>query len=445
MFKNSRALLAVIIVLTLSALVVDWPKIPVRFSLGPIKVDTLIAGPALDVNLFGGSLRRDLNVKLGLDLKGGTNLTLRADVSDIAAGERDKALEAVKEVVERRVNFFGVAEPVVQTSKVEGDYRIIVELPGVTNIDEAKNLVGQTAKLEFREFKESEVAAGTIPTIANTKSTGITGKDLKSAAADFQQSQSPDSTGGPVVRFELTGPGAKKFSEVTKKLIGKPLVVFLDDVPVSAPIVQSEISNEGVITGVSSDDAKRLAIQLSAGALPVKKIDIISEKTIGPTLGQTSINRSLIAGIVGFIAIAIFMIVYYRLLGLLAVAVLLLYALYVLAIFKLIPVTLTLAGIAGFILSVGMAVDANILIFERMKEELRVGRARAEAIEIGFTRAWSSIRDSNFSSLITATILFWFGTGSVKGFAVALAIGVIISMFTAITVTRTLLRLVYRN
>jgi len=445
MFKNSRVLLAVIIVLTLSALVVDWPKIPVKFSLGPIKVDTVIAGPALEVNLLGGSLRRDLDVKLGLDLKGGTNLTLRADVSDIAAGERDKALEAAKEVIERRVNFFGVAEPVVQTSKVGSDYRIIVELPGVTNVDEAKSIVGQTAKLEFREFKESEVAAGTIPTLINTKSTGITGRDLKSAVADFQQSQSPDSTGGPVVRFELTGPGAKKFSEVTKKLIGKPLVVFLDDVPVSAPIVQSEISNEGVITGVSSDDAKRLAIQLSAGALPVKKIDIIAEKTIGPTLGQTSINRSLIAGIVGFVAIAIFMVVYYRLLGLLAVAALLLYALYVLAIFKLIPVTLTLAGIAGFILSVGMAVDANILIFERMKEELRIGRARAEAIEIGFTRAWSSIRDSNVASLITAAILFWFGTGSVKGFAVALAIGVITSMFTAITVTRTLLRLIYRN
>jgi len=445
MFKNSRVLLAVIIVLTLSALVVDWPKIPVKFSLGPIKVDTVIAGPALEVNLLGGSLRRDLDVKLGLDLKGGTNLTLRADVSDIAVGERDKALDAVKEVIERRVNFFGVAEPVVQTSKVGSDYRIIVELPGVTNVDEAKSIVGQTAKLEFREFKESEVAAGTIPTLINTKSTGITGRDLKSAVADFQQSQSPDSTGGPVVRFELTGPGAKKFSEVTKKLIGKPLVVFLDDVPVSAPIVQSEISNEGVITGVSSDDAKRLAIQLSAGALPVKKIDIIAEKTIGPTLGQTSINRSLIAGIVGFVAIAIFMVVYYRLLGLLAVAALLLYALYVLAIFKLIPVTLTLAGIAGFILSVGMAVDANILIFERMKEELRIGRARAEAIEIGFTRAWSSIRDSNVASLITAAILFWFGTGSVKGFAVALAIGVITSMFTAITVTRTLLRLIYRN
>jgi len=177
----------------------------------------------------------------------------------------------------------------------------------------------------------------------------------------------------------------------------------------------------------------------------VKKIDIIAEKTIGPTLGQTSINRSLIAGIVGLLAVAIFMIIYYRLLGLLAVAALLLYALYVLAVFKLIPITLTLAGIAGFILSVGMAVDANILIFERMKEELRVGRARAEAIEIGFIRAWSSIRDSNVSSLITAAILFWFGTGSVKGFAVALAIGVITSMFTAITVTRTLLRLIYRN
>ena len=445
MLKNSRVLLAVIIVLTLAALVIDWPKVPIKFSFGPIKVDTILAGPAIDVKLFGGSLRRDLDVKLGLDLKGGTSLTLRADVGDIASGERDKALEAAKEVIERRVNYFGVAESAIQTSKVGGDYRIIVELPGVTNVDEAKNLVGQTAKLEFREFKEPEVAAGTIPTLINTKPTGVTGRDLKSAVADFQQSQSPDAKGGPVVRFELTSSGAKKFSKVTKRLIGKPLVVFLDDIPVSAPIVQSEISNEGIITGVSSDDAKRLAIQLSAGALPVKKIDIISEKTIGPTLGQTSINRSLIAGIVGLLAVAIFMIIYYRLLGLLAVAALLLYALYVLAVFKLIPITLTLAGIAGFILSVGMAVDANILIFERMKEELRVGRARAEAIEIGFIRAWSSIRDSNVSSLITAAILFWFGTGSVKGFAVALAIGVITSMFTAITVTRTLLRLIYRN
>ena len=445
MFKNPRVLLAIIIVLTAFALIIDWPNVPVKFSLGPIKVDTVLAGPALNVSLFGISFQRDLDVKLGLDLKGGTSLTLLADMSDISANERDKALEAVKEVIERRVNFFGVAEPTVQTSKVGEDHRIIVELPGVTNVEEAKNLVGQTAKLEFREFKEPEVPAGTIPSVENTKPTGVTGKDLKSASADFQQSQSPDASAGPVVRFELTNESAEKFRELTKRLIGKPLIVFLDDIPISAPIVQSEIGREGVITGVGGEEAKLLAIQLSAGALPVKKIDVISEKTIGPTLGQTSINRSLIAGIIGLIAVAIFMLAYYRLLGLLAIIALFLYSLYVLAIFKLIPVTLTLAGIAGFILSVGMAVDANILIFERMKEELRVGRTRAEAIEIGFTRAWSSIRDSNVSSLITAVILFWFGTGSVKGFAVALAIGVIISMFTAITVTRTLLRLAYRN
>ncbi len=445
MLKNPRLILALIIVLTTISLVVDWPRVPIKFSLGPVKIDTVLAGPALNFNLFGVPIKRDLDVKLGLDLQGGTSLTLRADVSDIPANERDKALEAAKEVIERRVNFFGVAEPTVQTSKVGEDYRIIVELPGVGNVDEAKQLVGQTAKLEFREFKEKEVPAGTIPTIFNTKSTGISGKDLKSARADIQQAQGTDTASGPVVNFELKKEAAEKFRKVTKRLIGKPLVVFLDDIPISAPIVQSEIGQKGVITGVTSDETKRLAIQLSAGALPVKKIDIISEKTIGPTLGQTSINRSLIAGVVGMLIVALFMLAYYRSLGALAVVVLFLYVLYVLAMFKLIPITLTLAGIAGFILSIGMAVDANILIFERMKEELRVGRTKAQAIEIGFTRAWSSIRDSNMSSLITAAILFWFGTGSVKGFAVALAIGIIISMFTAITITRNLLRLVYRS
>ncbi|HEX7456090.1 MAG TPA: protein translocase subunit SecD [Candidatus Nanoarchaeia archaeon] len=445
MLKNPRVILVLIIVLTSVALIVDWPRVPIKFSLGPLKLDTVIAGPALNINLFSASFRRDLDVKLGLDLRGGTSLTLRADVSDIPANERDKALEAAKEVIDRRVNFFGVTEPMVQTSEVGEDYRIIVELPGVTNVEEAKQLVGQTAKLEFREFADSNVPAGTIPTVLNTKPTGISGKDLKSATADFQQAQGPDTTGGPVVRFELRKEAADKFRKLTKRLIGKPLVVFLDNIAISAPIVQSEIGQEGVITGVTTDEAKRLAIQLSAGALPVKKIDIISEKTIGPTLGKTSISHSLIAGLVGLIVVALFMLFYYRLLGVLAVVALFLYALYVLAIFKIIPVTLTLAGIAGFILSVGMAVDANILIFERMKEELRIGRTRTQAIEIGFTRAWSSIRDSNVSSLITSTILFWFGTGSVKGFAIALAIGIIVSMFTAITITRSLLRLVYRS
>ncbi|MDP2720676.1 MAG: protein translocase subunit SecD [bacterium] len=445
MVKRPRIILLLIIVLTLAALIVDLPKAPIKFSIGPLKVNTIVAGPRLNLKLLGVPLKRDLDVKLGLDLKGGTNLTLRADMSGIADSEKDKALEAAKEVIERRVNALGVTESIVQTSKVGGDYRIIVELPGVTNVEEAKKLVGQTAKLEFRQFIEPEVAAGTIPTIANTKPTGISGKDLKKATTDFQASQTSEDSGGPVVRFELRSASADKFRAVTKSLIGKPLVVFLDNQAVSAPIVQSEIGQEGVITGVSSDEAKRLAIQLSAGALPVKKIDIISEKTIGPTLGKTSIDRSLLAGAIGILIVASFMLAYYKLLGVLADIALLLYILFVLATFKLVPITLTLAGIAGFILSVGMAVDANILIFERMREELREGRARAQAIEIGFSRAWSSIRDSNVSSLITATILFWFGTGAVKGFAVALAIGILISMFTAITITRNLLRVVYRS
>jgi preprotein translocase subunit SecD len=444
MLKNPRIILLVILVLTVGALVVDWPRVPVKLHLGPIKVDTVLAGPRINWKLFGASFQRDLDIKLGLDLRGGTSLTLRADVSDIDEADRGKALEAAKEVISRRINFLGVAEPIVQTSKVGSDYRILVELPGVGDVEEAKSLVGQTAKLEFREFTDPEVPPGTIPTLENTKPTGISGKDLKSANQDFQQASDTSEKGGPVVRFVLRGDAANKFREVTKSLIGEPLAIFLDDMAISAPTVQSEIGEEGVITGLTADESKRLAIQLSAGALPVKKIDIISEKTIGPTLGKTSIDRSIVAGAVGIFTIALFMLIYYGLPGLLANAALVIYTLYVLALFKIIPVTLTLAGIAGFILSIGMAVDANILIFERMREELRAGRARAQALEIGFTRAWSSIRDSNVSSLITCTILFWFGTGPVRGFALALAIGILISMFTAITVTRNFLRLVYR-
>lgn len=445
MFKNPRIILLSIIIFALIAVVIDWPRVPVNISLGPVNIDTVLAGPKIDTTVFGLNIKRDLDVKLGLDLRGGTSLILKADMSGIPAAERDKALDAAKEVISRRVDYFGVAEPIVQTSKVEGDYRIIVELPGINNVDEAKGLIGQTANLEFREYVDPNVQSGTIPTLINTKESGVTGKDLKSASVDIQQSQTPDQPSSPVVGFELTSEGSKKFQALTKRLINKPLVVFLDGQPISAPIVQSEISQKGVISGVTAEEAKRLAIQLSAGALPVKKIDVLSERTIGPTLGQTSINRSFLAGIIGIFVVALFILIYYKLPGFLADISLFLYAIFVLAIFKLIPITLTLAGIAGFILSVGMAVDANILIFERMKEELRLGRTRAQAIEIGFTRAWSSIRDSNVSSLITAVILYWFGTGSVKGFAVALAVGIIVSMFTAIIVTRNLLRVVYRN
>lgn len=441
---RNRVFLALIFFVVITALIIDWPRVPVKFNLGPLNVDTVLAGPKLDLNAFGTRIQRDLDIKLGLDLQGGTDLVLKADMSDIPEGQKKEALDAAKEVIERRVNLFGVAEAVVQTSQVGEDYRIIVQLPGVKNVEEAKKLVGETAKLEFRELADPNAPAGTFPTLENTKESGITGRDLKSANVDYPQSQGSQNQGQPAVAFEIKSESADKFGQLTKRLIGKPLAIFLDDQVVSAPTVQSEISDRGQITGVDAEQAKRLATQLKAGALPVKKIDIVSERTVGATLGQESVQKSLVAGVIGLVVIGIFMIFFYGIPGLLADIALIIYTMVSLAIFKSIPVTLTLAGIAGFILSIGMAVDANVLIFERMKEEIRNGRTRKQSIEIGFSRAWNSIRDSNISSLITTVILFSFGTGQVRGFAIALAIGILVSMFTAITVTRTFLRVVYK-
>lgn len=441
--NKHRIALFFILIITALALLVDWPIVPIKFNLGPIKINTVLAGPEINWRIFGQDFKRDLNVKLGLDLQGGTDLTLRADVSDLPADKRKDALDSAREVIERRVNLFGVSESVVQTALVGGDYRIIVELPGVKNVDEAKNLVGQTAKLEFRQYSDPNTPVGTPVTMETTKPSGITGKDLQSAMASFTPGQS-SAPSTPVVEFEIKKESVAAFSALTKSLIGKPLAVALDDSIISYPTVNSEISDRGQITGLTIDEAKLLATQLKAGALPVKKIDIISETTVGATLGQKSVTKSLFAGIVGLLVIGIFMIFFYGLPGVLAVAALIIYTLIALALFKLIPVTLTLAGIAGFILSIGMAVDANVLIFERMKEEMRAGRLRKQAIEIGFSRAWNSIRDSNFSSLITTGILFYFGTGQVRGFALTLALGILVSMFTAITVTRTFLRVVYK-
>ncbi len=451
MMKRPRFVLLLIILITGLSIVLSWPTTPIKINFGPIKIDTVLSHPTVDFTILGARFKRDFEPKLGLDLKGGIDLTLRADVSEIDEEARDEALVAAKEIIERRVNALGVAEPIVQTSRVGDDYRIIVQLPGVQDIEEAKQLVGQTAKLEFREFTKAEDAESfatirtPLPVLDNTKPTGVDGRDLKKASPDFQQAGQGQVQGGPVVRFELKGESVDKFRQLTSRLIGKPLIVFLDDTAVSAPIVQSEIGEEGIITGVSADEAKRLAIQLNSGALPVKRIEIIQERTIGATLGQQSVNQSLIAGAIGLIIVGLFMLAYYGAWGLLADIALIIYSLIVYSIFKSVPITLTLAGIAGFILSIGMAVDANILIFERMKEELRAGRTRAQAVEIGFSRAWNSIRDSNVASLLTSAILYWFGTGSVRGFALALAIGILVSMFSAIVITRNFLRFVYRR
>lgn len=398
--------------------------------------------PSIDTKLFGIHIKKDFKTRLGLDLAGGTQLTLEADMATIPQTDRKEGLESAKQVIERRVNFFGVSEPVIQ-SAISGDsYRIIVELPGITNTDEAIALVGQTAQLEFREIiDENASMSATLPV-------GITGADLKKSNLQFNPQ-----TGEPEVGIQFTPDGAKKFADVTKRLINKPLAIFLDGVVVTAPRVNSEISDgQAVITGsFTVEAAKQLAIQLNAGALPVP-VKIVEKRTIGATLGADSVTKSVRAGVIGLGLVAAFMIVQYGWLGLLADVALCMYGLITLFLYRFIPVTLTLPGIAGFILSIGMAVDSNILIFSRYYEELRRGKPWQIAIELGFGKAWESIRDANFTTIITSIILFNPGnwsflptSGLVRGFAATLFLGVVTSLFTGIVVTRTLVRMFYKG
>ena len=537
MGMRKRLWLSLLLIIALTALagVVDWPK-----------------GPDIRI----GEYFKEIKVHLGLDLQGGTHLVYKADTADIPSSDRSEAIEGVRDVIERRVNAFGVSEPIVQTSKSGDEYRVIVELPGVTDVTQAIQMIGETPLLEFREqaapeldddqaqamkaynadakiraaeillsaldegtdfaelakeksegpsaenggdlgefgrgamvpeFDEvifdkaetgkvypevvetmfgyhiikvenkttttndegveeekatarhiliqiqSEEAAAT----ANYVNTGLSGKHLDSAQVQFDQS-----TGQPEISLKFNDEGKDLFAEITKRNLSKPVAIYLAHAPISIPVVQAEITTgEAVITGsFTLEEAKILTRRLNSGALPIP-ISLLNQQNIGATLGQESVERSLFAGILGLVLVAIFMIAYYRLPGLLAVLALSIYALLVLAIFKLWPVTLTLAGIAGFILSIGMAVDANVLIFERLKEELRRGKPILSAVEDGFKRAWPSIRDSNVSSLITCVILIWFGTSLIKGFAITLGIGILLSMFSAITITRNFLRI----
>jgi len=515
-----------ILVLTLLAFLVDWPHVP---SWVP-----------------GSGFWNRYNVQLGLDLKGGSHLVYQADVSQVPTTERASALDGVRDVIERRVNFFGVSEPVVQTSKVGESWRVIVELPGVKDVNQAIKLIGETPILEFKEqsapaqpdtttekynaeaktkaedilqrarrgenfaklatqyseddgskvkggdvgyfgrgvmvkpFEEAafslkvgeidktlvessfgyhiikktgerqgtagpEVSASHIliktkqaATPEPWKTTGLSGKQLARAGVEFDPN-----TGMPLVNLTFNDEGKKLFGELTGRNVGKPVAIFLDGAPISVPTVQQAITGgSAVITGnFTLPEAKQLAQRLNSGALPVP-IHLLTQENVDASLGRSSVEKSLLAGMLGILLVGLFMITYYRFPGLLAVIALGVYSLITLAIFKLWPVTLTLAGIAGFILSVGMAVDANVLIFERLREELRAGRPLLPAIDEGFKRAWTSIRDSNVSSLITCAILMWFGSSLVKGFAVTLSLGILVSIFTAITVTRTLLRLV---
>lgn len=416
--------ISVILILIIAAVfgALTWPK-----------------GPDIKI----GKYYKEVKIHQGLDLLGGTHMVYEADMSKIDPKDRSNALESAKAVIEQRINAFGVSEPSILSTSGADNYRIIVELPGVSDIDQAIKLIGQTAQLEFREGIEGKSLQGgqLDPQQAGIKDNwqdiGLNGSLFKKATVQINQN-----TIEPEVSIEFKDEGSKIFAEATARSIGKPIAIFLDEDLISAPKVNQAIDGgSAVISGnFTKEESKMLSIQLNAGALPVPT-KLIEQRSVGATLGQDSVRKSFIAGLIGILFVILFMIVRYRFPGFIASIALFIYSLIVIGFFKLIPVTMTLAGIAGFILSIGMAVDANILIFERMREELRRGRTYSSSIKTGFARAWSSIRDSNISSLITCAILYFFGTGLVRGFALTLAVGVLVSMFTAIIVTKNLLYL----
>lgn len=391
--------------------------------------------------LFG----KTFDLSLGLDLSGGSRLVFEADTANLPEDKKEQAIKSLRSVIEKRVNLFGLSEPNVQTSNFEGKDRIIVELPGINDPKEATNSIGQTAQLIFMEVAEVPSENGSTPS-ASLVPTGLTGADLKSSTVVFDQN-----TGQPAVSFEVVDESTKKFEEVTKKLIGKRMIILLDGQIITDAVVQDALSTTGQITGsFTVEEANEMSTLLNSGALPVP-VKLVEEKTIGATLGAESIQKSVRAGVVGLIMVSVFMILLYGKYGLVADIALVIFGVTTLALYKLIPVTLTLPGIAGFLLSVGMAVDSNILIFERLKEEIRL-RPFKDALEISFGRAWDSIRDANVATLVTAFILanpldwsFLHVSGPVRGFAITLALGIGISLFTGIVVSRNLLRLFVKN
>lgn len=412
----------------------------------------LIIGVSIGLFVYKSEITGKRPFVLGLDLSGGTHLTYRADLSQVPKDEVTDRMAALRDVIERRINLFGVSEPVIQTehSSITGEERLTVDLPGVTDIGEATAMIGQTPLLEFRvendgtytptlKLDPSEIGAdGTFNLDATSAAqaqfmpTELTGRYLKRATLQFDQT-----TMEPIISLQFDETGAVLFEQMTEANIGKVVAIFLDGTPISTPNVNEKISGgQAVITGgFTPDEAKQLVGRLNSGALPVP-IELISTQTIGPSLGADAVNAGVTAGIAGFAVIALFLILYYRFPGFIAVVALSIYVAIILALFKLMPVTLSAAGIAGFVISIGLAVDANVLIFERMKEELKRGHSLYDAMHEGFERAWPSIRDSNISTIISMVILFWFGTAVIKGFALTFGLGVLVSMLSAVTLSR---------
>jgi preprotein translocase subunit SecD len=433
--RNAWRTLFVIFILVVFASIIAMPKeVPVSIHWGPFNFERIITRPDVNIKTDNFSFSKSFNLVLGLDLAGGSHLVFEADTANISEDKKETAIQGVRDAIERRVNLFGVSEPNIQTSNFDGKSRIIVELPGVKDTKEAIDLIGQTAQLSFAEIGTEE-APGLIPT-------NLTGADIEKAEVVFDTSNAK-----PVVGIQFSEEGAQKFADITERNVGKPLPILLDEYPISSPVVQEKIPNgQAQIRGdFTVDEAKKLAIQINAGALPVP-VTLIQEKTVGATLGSESIERSVQAGFVGLVMVMLFMILAYGRMGAIADVALIIFGILTLSLYKLIPVVLTLPGIAGFLLSVGMAVDSNILIFERFKEE-KLKRNFQDALEVSFGRAWDSIRDANIATLLTAFILanpldfeFLNTSGPVRGFAITLALGILISMFTGLVVSRNLLR-----
>jgi len=408
---------------------------------------------AFAVSALAYPLFERTGMRLGLDLQGGLHMVYKADLSNVEPGDADSIMEGVIAVLNNRINPLGVTEPVIQR---QGQDRILVQLPGLSITDKEKERLSRVALLEFGELAADDEEAKWENVLGRWKpATAVVDGEEKALTSRYFKANtylSQDNLGRLLLVFEWDEEGSQLSEEITSRLIDKPLGIFEGDESLRgedgrpiAPIVRSTITDRGQIEGLSLNEASGLSIQLNAGRLPVP-LEVLYDQTVSPILGASFIDMSVKAGIIGIIIVMLFMIIYYRLPGLLASLALIFYGALVLALFKLIPVTLTLAGLGGFVLSIGMAVDANVLIFERMKEEFRTGRRLGAAIESGFNRAWTAIRDGNVTTLIVCGILYWLGSSivasaPVTGFALTLGIGVLISMFTAIVVTRTLLRL----
>ncbi len=416
------------------------------FAIRYWSVAILIAAGAIGFFVWhttGANGRYDF--KLGLDLSGGTHLVYNTNTSKVGKADLQDALTALRQVIERRVNAFGVGEPLVQVEQGgalgTGQYRLAVELPGVTDTAEAVRRIGETPLLDFKLVKkdaeQNYTDAQGNAVLSAFEDTGLTGTYLSRATLQFSNGTA-QVAGTPTIRVDFTADGKKLFGDITSNNVGHLLGIFLDGKLISAPIIRDKIiDGTAIISGnFTAASARDMVRNLNLGALPLP-ITLESTQTIGATLGNDALRAGVWAGLAGFVALSIFMILWYRLPGLVAVVSLCIYCIFMLAIFKLIPVVLTSAGIAGFILSVGLAVDANILIAERLKEELAAGKKAQDAIREGFARAWLAIRDSNTAHIIAAVILFWFSTSLIKGFALVFGLGVLVSMLTAITVSRT--------